>query len=100
METEKKQNKRILQGTIVSNRMVKTVVVRVDRLRKHLKYQKYQRVSRRFKAHADDAGSFLIGDIVTIEETRPLSKEKRWRVVEVVRRNKFAEDATGEEIIA
>lgn len=86
MEILKKQNHRILQGVVVSNRMVKTVIVRVDRLRKHPKYQKYERTSRRFKAHADDARSFSAGDIVLIEESRPLSKEKRWKVVSVVRK--------------
>lgn len=86
METLKKQNHRILQGVIVSNRMAKTVVVRIDRLRKHPKYQKYERTSRRFKAHADDAQSFAIGDVVLIEESRPLSKEKRWKVVSMVRK--------------
>lgn len=77
---------RILQGTITSNRMQKTVVVRVDRLRKHAKYQKYHRASKTFKAHAADAGAYQIGDVVEIEETRPLSRDKRWRVVALVRR--------------
>lgn len=66
--------------------MQKTVVVRVDRLRKHVKYQKYHRASQTFKAHADDAGAYQIGDVVEIEETRPLSRDKRWRVVALVRR--------------
>ena len=79
--------------------MMKTVVVRVDRLRRHQKYHKYQRVSRRFKAHVDDAQSYRVGDIVLIEEVRPLSKEKRWRVKEVVRKDKSAEDTgSGESL--
>lgn len=77
---------RTLQGVITSNRMAKTVVVRVDRLRRHPKYRKYERVSSHLKAHAEDAASLLPGDVVRIAETRPLSKEKRWRVYEVVRR--------------
>lgn len=97
METPTDKRHRTLQGTVVSNRMVKTVVVRVDRLRKHSKYQKYQRVSQRFKAHAEDAQSFGIGDVVLIEESRPLSKEKRWRVKEVVRKAKSVEDGSLEE---
>lgn len=76
---------RKLKGTIVSNKMQKTVVVRVDRLKKHPKYLKYYRVSRKFKAH-DKKNEYQAGDVVIIEETRPLSKDKRWRVVELVKR--------------
>mgnify|MGYP001609713855 CR=1 FL=1 len=76
---------RTLQGTIVSNRMTKTVTVRVDRLKRHPKYRKYYRVSRKYKAHADDASMYRPGDVVTIEEVRPLSREKRWRVTGVIR---------------
>lgn len=77
---------RTLEGTIISNRMSKTVVVRVDRLRLHPRYRKYQRVSKSFKAHAADAALYQIGDIVRIVETRPLSKDKRWGVSAVIRR--------------
>ncbi|MBI4132038.1 MAG: 30S ribosomal protein S17 [Candidatus Sungbacteria bacterium] len=81
---------RTLQGTIVSNRMQKTVVVRVDRLQRHPKYRKYYRISRKFKAHVDPVQSgtaaHRIGDVVRITETRPLSKDKRWRVLDVIRR--------------
>ena len=88
---------RTLQGTIVSNKMTRTVVVRVDRLRQHPKYLKMYRVSRKYKAHTDDAGAYALGDIVRIQESRPYSKEKRWRVIEIV---KAARDraATDEEI--
>lgn len=65
--------------------MQKTVVVRVDAFKKHPKYGKYYRVSTNWKAH-DDAGEYNVGDEVVIQETRPLSKEKRWRVVELVKR--------------
>lgn len=77
---------RKLQGTVVSTAMQKTVVVRVDRLTQHPKYRKHVRVSRKIKAHAEDVSSYRRGDVVRIVETRPLSKEKRWEVVEVVRR--------------
>ncbi len=77
---------RKLHGTVVSNKMTKTVVVRVDRLKKHPKYQKYFRVSRKFKAH-DEKNEYKVGDVVEIQETRPLSKDKRWRVVRLVKRN-------------
>ena len=76
---------RKLKGVIISNKMAKTVVVRVDRLKKHPRYQKYYRVSKKFKAH-DEKGEYKIGDTVIIQETRPVSKEKRWRVVGLVRR--------------
>lgn len=76
---------RRLKGIIVSNKMHKTVTVRVTRLKKHPKYLKYYRVSKKFKVH-DDGGEYNTGDEVIIEETRPISKEKRWRVVELVKR--------------
>ena len=65
-------NMRKLKGTIVSDRMQNTVVVRVDRLKKHPKYLKYYRISKRFKAH-DEKGEYRTGDQVIIEETRPIS---------------------------
>lgn len=76
---------RKLQGVITANQMEKTVVVRVDRLAKHAKYLKYYRVSKKFKAH-DENNEYQVGDIVMIQETRPLSKEKRWKVVSLVKR--------------
>lgn len=79
-KTEKKTIKRRLEGIIVSAKMQKTVVVSVTRFKKHPKYLKYYKVSRRFKAH-DETGTYKAGDKVLIEETRPLSKEKRWKVV-------------------
>src|SRR3989338_8067296 len=73
---------RKLKGTVVSNKMQKTVVVKIDRLKMHPKYQKRFHASKKYKAHAE--GEFVVGDIVIIKETRPLSKEKRWKVVEKV----------------
>ena len=72
--------RRRLQGTVVSDKMTKTVVVRVDRMKLHPKYKKRYRISAKFKAH-DEQGEYHAGDKVIIEETRPLSKDKRWRVV-------------------
>ena len=77
---EQKTNRRRLQGTVVSTKMAKTVVVRIDRMKTHPKYRKQFVVSRRYKAH-DETGGYAVGDAVVIEETRPISKEKRWRVV-------------------
>lgn len=80
---ENKKIKRKLEGAVVSDKMQKTVVVAVTRLKWHPKYKKQYKVTKRFKAH-DEKGEYRSGDRVVIEETRPLSKEKRWRVVKKV----------------
>ena len=77
--------KRKLTGSVVSTNMQKTVVVEVPLWRQHGKYHKLYRVARRFKAH-DANSACRVGDQVLIEETRPISKEKRWRVVEKIER--------------
>lgn len=71
-------------GVVTSDKMMKTVVVRVDRLIKHPKYRRYVRRKKQFMAH-DEMGAG-IGDKVRIIETRPLSARKRWRVVEIVQK--------------
>jgi small subunit ribosomal protein S17 len=70
---------RTLKGIVVSDKMAKTVVVAVSRLIKHPKYKKYYKVTKRYKAH-DEKGEYHTGDKVVIQETSPLSKEKRWLV--------------------
>jgi len=72
-------------GVVVSNKMQRTIVVRVDRLVQHKKYGRTIRNSNTFKAH-DERNSAAIGDWVRIMETRPLSKDKRWRLVEILKR--------------
>ncbi|HLT58476.1 MAG TPA: 30S ribosomal protein S17 [Limnochordales bacterium] len=72
-------------GTVVSDKMDKTVVVAVERTVMHPKYKRTMRRTKKFKAH-DEQNSCRTGDVVRIMETRPLSKEKRWRVVEIIRR--------------
>lgn len=74
---------RTLKGVVVSDKMTKTVVVEVKRLKKNQKYQKFFKVSTRYKAH-DEKGEYHIGDAVIISETRPMSKEKRWVVTEKI----------------
>ena len=74
-------------GTVISDKMDKTIAVEVYRLVKHPKYGKYIRRSAVFKAH-DEGNSAKTGDKVRIFETRPLSKSKRWKLVEVVERSK------------
>ncbi len=70
-------------GRVVSSKMDKTAVVTVESLHKHRLYKHTMRVTRRFKAH-DEQNACREGDTVRIEETRPLSKDKRWRIVEIM----------------
>jgi small subunit ribosomal protein S17 len=71
-------------GVVASDKMQKSVVVRVDRLVRHMKYRRYVRRTSKFMAH-DELGA-TVGDKVRIVETRPLSARKRWRVVEIVQK--------------
>jgi small subunit ribosomal protein S17 len=72
-------------GVVFSNKMDKTVVVLVERLVKHPKYKKYLRVRKKFKAH-DERNACNVGDRVEIIETRPLSREKRWAVLSILKK--------------
>jgi small subunit ribosomal protein S17 len=72
--------RRILQGTVVSDKNDKTVIVRVERLVMHPLYKKYIRRSKKYAAHDPD-NRFKVGDVVRIRECRPLSKTKRWEVL-------------------
>src|SRR5919107_127807 len=80
--TASRANRSQKVGTVSSDKMQKTVVVRVDRLVRHQKYRRYVRKTSKFMAH-DELGA-TIGDRVRIVETRPLSARKRWRVIEIV----------------
>jgi small subunit ribosomal protein S17 len=73
-------SRRTLRGRVVSDKMDKTVVVEVERMYQHRIYQKYVTTSKKFKAHDED-NSCKEGDIVVIQESRPLSRTKRWVVV-------------------
>ena len=73
------------RGIVVSDKMNKTVVVRVERLTRHPQYTQVIKRARKFKAH-DEHNECRIGDVVEIVETRPLSKDKRWRVTEILKR--------------
>jgi small subunit ribosomal protein S17 len=79
--------RKVRTGVVVSDAMEKTVVVRISSQVKHPMYGKYVRRTSRLNAH-DEAGDAHVGDTVRIVETRPLSKTKRWRVVEVVEKAK------------
>jgi small subunit ribosomal protein S17 len=83
-------------GHVVSDKMDKTVVVSVERLRRHAIYKRVVRLSSKFKAH-DEENSARVGDTVRIEESRPLSREKRWTVVEIVARGSHEELIDGTE---
>jgi len=73
-------SKRQLIGKVVSDKMEKTVVVEVERLKEHPKYKRRYRVQKKYKAH-DEKREYKVGDKVVIEECRPISKEKSWRVI-------------------
>lgn len=81
METENKSTQKAKQGIVTSNKMMKTVVVEVSRTFRHPRYSKVMTRKKKYYAH-NDLKPLEIGDKVTIVETRPLSKLKRWRVVE------------------
>ena len=87
-------NRAVLQGTVHSDKMDKTITVNVERRFKHPKYGKYVVRTNRFAAH-DVENSARVGDTVEIAETRPLSKNKRWRLLRVVTRAPVLGDAGG-----
>ena len=72
--------KKTFQGAVVSTKMDKTAVIRVDRVKVHPKYGKRIKVSKRYKVH-DPQNKCQVGDVVIFQECRPLSKEKRWRLI-------------------
>ncbi|KKT29891.1 30S ribosomal protein S17 [Candidatus Giovannonibacteria bacterium RIFCSPLOWO2_12_FULL_44_25] len=71
-----------LKGKVVSNKMEKTAIVEVSRLKKHPIYGKYTKVSKRFKAHAEE--NIPEGKTVIIQSTRPMSKDKKWKIIKVL----------------
>ncbi|MDQ2891265.1 MAG: 30S ribosomal protein S17 [Gemmatimonadota bacterium] len=84
-ETEVRNARKVRTGTVVSDKMEKTVVVAIERRVKHPVYGKMMTRTKKLKAH-DEQNSAKLGDTVRIMETRPLSKDKRFRVVEIVER--------------
>lgn len=90
METQTKTNKRnrkTLIGTVVSNKMEKTIVIRIERRKLHPLYKKYITRTKKIKAH-DEGNLCQIGDLVKVIESRPLSKDKRWSLLEVLEKAK------------
>jgi small subunit ribosomal protein S17 len=88
-----------LVGEVVSNRMAKTIVVQVVRKKSHPFYGRVISTAKKFYAH-DESNDARIGDVVRLEESRPLSKLKRWRLKEIVRRSTLAPDAPAKKAIA
>jgi small subunit ribosomal protein S17 len=82
--------KKEFQGTVLSNKMQKTIIVSVVRVSKHPKYGRIMKKANKFKAH-DEKNTAQIGDVVRIQETRPLSKDKRFRLLHIVKKAAAAE---------
>jgi small subunit ribosomal protein S17 len=83
--TAERGMRKSFDGVVISDKMQKTITVVVERLEIHPKYKKYIRRKTKLKAH-DEKGDARIGDLVRITETRPLSKTKRWRLVQILRK--------------
>jgi small subunit ribosomal protein S17 len=83
--------RKVREGLVVSDQMAKTVVVAVETRKVHPLYKKAIRVTKKYKAH-DENNACKIGDKVKISETRPLSKDKHWRVTEVISKREMVED--------
>ena len=80
-------NKKTMTGVVVSNKMDKTVVVKVERRFSHPVFKKVVKTTKKYKVH-DEKNECLEGDFIRIQETRPLSKEKRWRLLSIISRDK------------
>ena len=78
-----REQRKVLVGRVTSDKMDKTIVVRVERLKRHSLYGKVVRLHEKYKAH-DDGNQAKAGDLVKIIESRPVSKEKRWALVEIL----------------
>lgn len=92
-------SKKILSGKIISDKMQKTVVVEVEGFKEYKKYKRKYKHHKKYKAHIKD-GEYKVGDTVLIEECRPISKEKKWRVIKkIILKNSVSEkEATPSEI--
>lgn len=87
METQERTARKVREGLVVSDKMDKTAVVAIERLKRHPLYGRVQRVTKRYKAH-DENNECNVGDRVRIMETRPISKDKCWRVLTILERAK------------
>ncbi len=78
-----REQRKVLVGRVTSDKMDKTIVVQVDRIKRHPQYGKVMRYHKKYKAH-DEQNSAHLGDVVKIIESKPMSKEKRWALVEIL----------------
>jgi small subunit ribosomal protein S17 len=85
IQAPERGKRKVMTGTVVSDKMQKTIVVSIERLVKHATYGKYVRRRNKFKVH-DEKNEAKVGDVVRFMETRPLSKDKRWRLLDFVQR--------------
>jgi small subunit ribosomal protein S17 len=83
--TESQHNRKVKVGTVSSDKMNKTITVRVETVKQHPLYKKTIKTSKKYKAHDED-NTARTGDVVKIMETRPLSKDKRWKLIEIIHR--------------
>ena len=87
INTEVRQARKVREGVVVSNKMDKTIVISIVERVRHPKYAKFVQRTKKLYAH-DEANNAQVGDRVRVMETRPLSKQKRWRLIEVLERAK------------
>jgi len=88
--SENRGNRKVRIGTVSSDKMDKTITVKVETIKQHPLYKKTIKTTQKYKAH-DENNAAKTGDVVRIMETRPLSKDKRWRLVEIVEKAKTLE---------
>ena len=91
MQSNSRSNRKERIGVVVSDKMDKTITVQVDRVSRHPVYNRSIRKATKFKAH-DEKNAAKLGDVVRIQETRPLSKTKRWRLVEIIKQDQTSSD--------
>jgi len=84
---DNRTNRKVRIGTVTSDKMDKTITVNVETVKRHPLYKKTIKTSKKYKAH-DENNEARTGDVVKIMETRPLSKDKRWRLLEIIRKAK------------
>ncbi len=100
MQSNSRANRKERTGVVISDKMDKTITVQVERVMRHPVYNRSVRKATKFRAH-DEGNTAKIGDVVRIEETRPLSKTKRWRLVEIVKKQAAGEVKTaGDQVPA
>ena len=95
-DTPIRAQRKVREGLVVSAKMQKTIVVRIGRVTSHRKYSRVIRQANKFKVH-DETNSAGVGDVVRIMETRPLSKDKHWRLVDIVHKASSAPPVPGQE---